>query len=161
MATLMLIISMLVAIGFVAVIMWAEHWRIPDSISALVFSVPRQWQSVWSAWLGIISLFLAPQLFAEIGDWWLLAFIFVVCLLWVAGMPLACPRSKMEHYIFAVIAGILSQVCVAIICPWWLALWAVALALYVWQYKKYELDGKGVFLSEVVCAMTLYGALLF
>lgn len=79
-------------------------------------------------------------------------------------MPLMEGESHKAHNILGVAAGILSQVCVLILCPWWAAVW-LPFGLLVITDKTHDIHsiwyGKTVFLSECACYVSLVGCLLF
>lgn len=152
-----------------AVIIHILVWNgLPDSISEMVYKLPSGgWQWAWTIWLWAVLVLLTPQLITVLDDnYKVLGFLTIGCLALVAAMPLFEGTDRKWHYILAIIGGILSQVCVALICPWWLLLWFVMVYLCGRAYFDDEkswpqtLNGKGVFVAEVICMMTLYGAIL-
>lgn len=72
----------------------------------------------------------------------------------------------MWHNIFGIAAGVLSQICVAIINPNWFCMWMPALfvlgSIYIqpegWLGKA--IKGKEVLIVEITCYIDLIGSLL-
>lgn len=159
--TVLLVINILL----VAVYVGATIWRIkalPESISAMVYELPRKWQWVWSAWLVAVAFTLMPVLLEALnGGVEFLGFLTTIGLVGAAVTPLVQPETRKWHYIFAIGAGVLGQVCVAVLSPWWLLLWLIMLAvLYVLlnhpdSKAAKTLHGNGVFIAECICYVTL------
>lgn len=143
----------------------ARHTILPESISAMVYDLPRPWQWVWTVWLMAVTFTVAPPLIEAVPDAWrFVAFFTVAALGFVAAMPLVRHERNTGHYVCAIIAAVLSQVCVLLTAPCWLLLWtafpAVLAAMYCFPRATACLNGRGVFLLEVLCAATVYAALL-
>ena len=161
MTTTLVIISLLLAVGGVSAVCGSG---IPESISSMVYSLKKGHQWLWSVWLFIISILLMPRLL-ELTQW--VGWITIACLIGVAVTPIIREETRNIHNWLGIAAGIMSQVCVAWICPWWLFLWilmvcAIALDFADGGYdKEHEvLRGKGVFIAEIICMVTLYAAIL-
>lgn len=79
-------------------------------------------------------------------------------------------KKNRAHYTLAAIAGILSQLCVIIINPWWLMVWAwwIPLSFCIiffdkkpwWSKVEYVIEGKGMILVELTAMVALYGAVI-
>lgn len=150
---LLLIFSLCSAVAFPAVAAWRAG-RLPDSISAMVYVLSGDWRWIWTIWLWTVAFTLAPALIdAMPSEWKVLAFLTVASLVVCGSVPLFAGNGTM-HTVSAVAAGILSQICVAFICPWCLTAWVA----YLIGLRLYE--GKAMFAAEAVCAMTTYAALL-
>ena len=142
--------------------------ELPASISDMVYELPSGgWRWAWTIWLWVVLILLTPQLITVLDDSYkVFGFLTVGCLALVAAMPLFERTDRKWHYILAIIGGILSQVCVALIYPWWLLLWGAMLYLCGRAYFDDEksvpdvLNGKGVFVAEAICMATVYGAIL-
>lgn len=160
----MLIISILLAVALPAVAIWKTK-EVPHSISSLVdlFDGDKRW--LWSVWLCLVTFTLAPSLIESIPESWkVVGFAMLLCLTITAAMPLFDKEHEKWHDGFGIAAGVLSQICVLLVCPWWLLLWVV-MAVLVFsglagfnEWKKF-CDGKGLFFTEAACALALYGAL--
>lgn len=160
----MLFLSALLVALYVSVAIW--RWRkLPDSISALVYCLTKKWQWVWTVWLALVTALMAPALTEAMPSAWysVASHICIICLAMTAAMPLLPGSNNDVHNGLGIAAGILSQVCVAIICPWWLLTWLlfVALCTYIFiENKKTVFEGKGTFVIEAICWMSLMGCLL-
>lgn len=166
----LLFVSILTAVVPLVVASVRER-RVPVSISAMVYLLPKGgWQWLWTLWLWAIVFTLAPPLIEAMPDSWrFIAVLMLVTLAITAAMPLSGQENKKFHYRFAIASGILSQLCVLILNPWWLLSWQPMLALVISAFAAYNdedgtpkvCNGKGVFIAEVTCVMSLYAALLF
>lgn len=157
-----LIISALLTLVYVGLAIW-HFKKLPHSISAMVYDLPKKWQWVWTAWLALATTLIAPPLIAAMPPTWfsISANSFIVCLAMVAAMPLI-PGNNEAHEFIAIIAGILSQVCVAIINNYWLLTWLLFIAIFIYSVKKKGksiFDGKGVFVTEAICWLSLVGSI--
>ena len=163
---IMTIISLILAVVAVVLYVLVKN-ELPASISDMVYELPQGcWQWAWTIWLWVVLVLLTPQLMTVLDySYKVLGFLTVGCLALVGAMPLFEGTDRKWHYILAIAGGVLSQVCVAVICPWWLLLWLGFAYLVVFSSKEPErlpesLNGKGVFIAEAICMATVYGAVL-
>lgn len=162
--TTMLIVSIHLVALYVGATIW-KHKELPESISAMVYDLSKPWRWIWSVWLATVTVMISPALTAAMPDVWygIAGHIFIVLLAMTAAMPLLPGYHNKAHYICGIAAGIMSQVCVALICPWWMAVLLVFTLLVVTDRTNdihSILYGKTVFLSECACYVSLVGALL-
>ena len=161
--TIMLVLSFLLAVALPAIAIWKTR-DIPVSISSLVylFDGNRKW--LWSLWLGIVAFTLAPSLIESMPETWkFMGFLTLLSLVLTAAMPLFDKEHERWHHAFGIAAGVLSQICVLLICPWWLLAWVLfpaALWLYYRKDAKYKFLLCYAFIAECLCALAQYGALL-
>lgn len=166
----MIIISVLLTALGIGAATW-KLGELPESISALVYVLPRQggWRWLWSGWLWAVSLTVGiPLLTAmECSAFQFVGFLTVVCLLFCGGMPLVEHERNTAHNALGIAAGILSQLCVVILNPWWLLLWLLWLAAIMAVVhaealrRLYDrLEGRGVLLVELQCVMVTCCCLL-
>ena len=181
----MLTISILLAVLYAGTAIW-RRWRdtdasasfserlnaaLPDSISALVYELPRPWQWLWIVWMWVVSLLTCiPLISATPDDWRILAFATLACLMLCGAMPISDSHvNRRAHNVFGILGGVLSQVCVAIPSPCWLLAWLAFVAVYGYDllpsqngriYPSRWYDGKGVLLAEMICTVTVCGSLL-
>lgn len=154
-----LLISMVVAVLYVG----AAICRIktfPDSISAMVYAFRFKW--LWTIMIWLVAFLLAPCLIEALGEpWQFLGFLSVASLLFCGAMPLFDKENNTLHNIFGISAGILSQMCVAVISPWWLMLWLLWVGVFVWQTaeRSYGEWRWSVFLAESICYASMAGSL--
>lgn len=168
----MIIISVLLTALGIGAATW-KLGELPESISALVYVLPRQggWQWLWIVWMWSVSLLTCiPLVSAMPDDWRILAFATLACLMLCGAMPISDSHvNRRAHNVFGILGGILSQACVLLISPWWLLAWLLFVAVYGYDlliskngriYPSRWYDGKGVFLAEMICAVTVSGSLL-
>ena len=157
----LLIISALLAVLYVSAAIGAKG-ALPDSISAMVFLLPRTGQWLWIVWMWSVTFTIAPPLIEAMPDHLrFIAFVTIACLAFVGAMPLVKNKKNTAHYVLSISAGILTQVCVAVLCIGCLVIWMLFLflmgSLYVqpqgWLAKA--VDGKGVTISEILCWVAL------
>lgn len=153
--------------ALVALYTGAAVWRwkrIPESMSALVFCLSRPWQWVWIVWVWAVALLLTPPIIEAMPELLqVVAFFTTGMLMFVGAMPLVWGKSNTAHYALAITASIFSQVCVAVICSWWLLPWLLLPAgiVYVAGVKgNSSLEGKGVFVLEAICWICVTGCLI-
>ena len=160
----LLIIPILLVVLYVGTAIWNSK-ELPDSVSAMVYDLPRSGQWVWTVWMWAVSLLMCIPLIEVLPEnLELLGFLTLWCLVMCGAMPISDNRvSRRAHNVFGILSGVLSQVCVAIVSPWWLLLWSLLAVAWIWTTKDYgrkALDGKGVFLAEAICLLTVAGAVL-
>ena len=162
----MLIVSILLVVSFVGIAIWRKR-ELPESISAMVFDMKQPW--LWSVWLWAVTITLAPSLIDSIPEpWKVFGFFCLACLMFVGVVPLFDTEHRKWHYVLGFIAGVLSQACVWYICPWWLLLWLPMIGLCVAALLGYNdskdipsvINGKGVFIAECICYVSLVLAIL-
>ena len=161
----MLFISILLVVSYVGTAILKDK-ALPDSISALVYILPEgRWRWLWSAWLALVTVFLTPAFVSATATAYglLAAGATIVCLAMVAAIPLMPGYHNKWHNGIGIAAGVLSQVCVALISPWWLMAWLLWVAVCVriaTSKEKTVFDGKGMFIAEAVCWLSLTGCLV-
>ena len=131
--------------------------KLPDSISAMVYGLesPHRW--IWILWMWAVSLVTCIP-FIEVlpENWKAMGFLTLVCLGFVGAMPLVEKEKNTSHYSFGISAGILSQIVVAMICPWWLLLWAT---FPVCGILGIAFGEKSTLVAEIICYATMIGCL--
>ena len=169
--TTLAIITLLLTIAGVGVAIF-KNKELPESISGLVYDLPKKLQWLWTLWIWAITVTLAfPLMDATKGNTFqFLAFFLIASLGFCGAIPLVAGEKNRAHYALADIAGILSQLCVIIINPEWLKVWAwwIPLSFCIiffdekpWWWKIEDvIEGKGMMLVELTAALALYAALL-
>ena len=150
---------------YVGAAIWKER-KLPESISAMVYVLPKTGQWLWTIWIWAITLLLAPTLFETITeDFGALAHCFATSMMFIGAMPLVKNETNKAHNALGISAGIFSQICVLIINPWWLMTWLVLLIIPFCD-RKWYIPGlpmwmiySRIFIIETVCSTALYGAL--
>ena len=144
---------------------------LPDSISALVYELPQRWQWLWIVWMWTVSLLVCIPLIDVLPEnARMLGFTTMACLVLCGAMPLSDSTvNHRAHNNFGTLGGVLSQVCVAFLSPWWPMVWLFMAVVYGYDilssqdgriYPSRWYDGKGVFLAEMICAAVVCGAIL-
>ena len=159
----LIIISVIIALSYVAGVIWKKR-ELPCSLSAMVFELKGKWKWLWTAWMWAVTFTICiPTIEALPECVKFLGFLMMGSLIFVGAMPLFESETKEEHYTFAIIGGVLSQLCVAFICPWCLLTWLGMTAVIFLHLRDCKRDdertkwytGKGTFLAEVSCYVAL------
>ena len=159
----LIIISLIIALSYVAGVIWKKR-ELPCSLSAMVFELKGNAKWLWTAWLWAVTFTIGiPTIEALPENVEFLGFLMMGSLTFVGAMPLFENESKKEHYFLAILGGVLSQLCVAFICPWCLLTWlgmAAVIFLHLRDCKRDDertkwYTGKGTFLAEVICYVAL------
>jgi len=160
-----LILSIILVVLFVGFVIYKDK-KFPESISAMVYTLPGDWKWIWSIWMVAVSILTyAPTIqILDPRGLGFLGFLSMVCLCFVAVWPLFDLEHRKLHYTLAIIGGILTQVCVAFINPYWLFLWIIipGIVIYdLWKNKKFLVTSKyGVMIAEIICYLTTIGSQL-
>lgn len=141
---------------------------VPYSVSGLVYNLSDSKQWWWSVWLSAVAISVMVLLMGCLGDLGWVGWLTGICLMGAAVTPIIRKDTRTMHNICGVAAGLLSQVCVTCLCPWWLLVWLVWIPLIAGTMGALDdseempqvLDGYGVLAAEVMCAVSLYGCLL-
>lgn len=164
--TLLLIISILLVASVTGVAIWGIK-ALPESISSLVYVF--RWRWMWTVWLtavGILTCAPAIEVLDKIGMGFL-GFGTLACLVFCAAMPIFMEEQKQWHDILGISACVLSQICVFFISMDWLYAWALFIFLIGSVYVQPQggiakaVKGKGVFVAECICYISLEGSLIF
>lgn len=168
---LIFIFFSLLLVGAGIIIACEYNREMPQSISAIVHDLPKKKQWIWSAWLAAVSSLILPSLLEALPEGVeFLGFLTIACLLGTAATPLVEKDTRLGHHILAICTGVLSQACVAFICPSWLLVWLIMAMVLTAAFAGFNSpdedttlisEGKGVFIAEVLCALSIYGCLLF
>lgn len=154
--TTLVYLSMLLAVtGVFAACVYGRS--VPRSVSAMVYSYQRKLAWLWSAWLVAVAALLLPVMMERLEDrlcvFGFLTFAFIVG---AAVTPLVNRETSDWHDWFGVTAGLMSQAVVTILAADWLFAWLLFPAFLPFTYMRSRL----VLVSELCCAVSLYGCLL-
>lgn len=127
--------------------------QIPESISQTVFVLPRKGQWLFTVVMWVVGFLLMPVLMEKVSEQTqFIAFLMVSGICFVGASPLVLKEKNTIHYVFAAVAGIASQLLVALNQPLLLLLWF----LYI-GYTLLAKDGsKNLFWVEVSCMLTVF-----
>lgn len=161
----MQIISILLVALYVGVAIWKGR-ELPDSVSSMVYFLPKGgWQWLWTIWMILVDIFtFAPAIdLLDANGLGFLGFLPMVMIAFVAVWPLFDEEHRKWHYILGIAAGIISQVGVWFICPWWCLAWVPVIGLLIASFFvkgkfMYMFFAKITFIAETVCYLTLEGA---
>lgn len=163
----LLISSILLVALYVGATIWV-HKRLPDSVSAMVYNLPKGGKYLWTLWIWSVTLLFCPTLFDVIGeDCGILAHCFATSLMFTGAMPLVQGERNKAHNMLGVTAGVFSQMCVCIIDVQWLASWMLFVFFMGSVYVQPQgnlgkaVKGKGVFVAEAICWLSVMGSLIF
>ena len=159
---MMTIISICLAVGGVLLM---SRGGVPESVSGLVYNLSERMRWAWSGWLIAVALTLMVPLMGELGDVGWLGWLTVVCLIGAGVTPIVNQETRTVHNLCGIAAGVLSQVCVALVCPYWLLVWTIWLpflagamaAMNDSEEKPTLLNGKAVLFAELTCALNVWG----
>lgn len=164
----MMILTLVSVFLVVGGLLLMSRGGVPESVSGLVYNLSERMRWAWSGWLIAVALTLMVPLMDALGDVAWLGWLTVVCLIGAAVTPVINQETRVAHHVCGIAAGVLSQVCVACLCPWWLLIWAVWLPLLAGAMAALNdaeempclMAGHSVFVAECTCAVSLYGCLL-
>ena len=148
---------------------WLKKRELPESLSACVYAFDsRNAQMVWTGFVWVSGVCGMIPLTAKMCDLGVVGFVVMAFLAFVGIMPLTDKKARPWHYTLALFAGVLSQVCVALVCAWWLLVWLVMAvliggcmcALNDAEKDVSICDGKGVLIAECLCALSVWGVSL-
>lgn len=160
-----LIVAILMAVLYVGAAIKVRG-ELPASLSALVYVLPEGgWRWLWTVWIWLTGLLIVGPLLEVLPECWeFLGALMVASLMFCGAMPLFVRELNRWHNGLGVAVGVLSQLCVLIVSPWWLMVWllmaAVAIGLIAFPHQCRWTDGKGVMIAEMVCTVTVCGSLL-
>ena len=151
------IVSLCIAVGGIVLML---RGGVPESVSGLVYNLSERMRWAWSGWLIAVATTLMVPLMSALGDVAWLGWLTVVCLIGAAVTPVFNRDTRTTHYVCGIAAGVLSQVCVACICPWWLLVWPVWLLVFTWKTCGVDDWKHAVLWMEMTAAAAVYGALI-
>lgn len=169
--TWLVVTSILLSVLGIGLATW-QRKALPDSVSAMVYDLPKGRQWVWTLWMWLVGLTAGiPLLEAmEYNPLQFMAFLMTAALLFCGAMPLVSDERNIPHYVAAMAASAMSQLCVLSLCAWCLAPWLLLMLLFyvalfssdVVQAEKLfdNLRRYGVLVAEALCAAILYVCLL-
>ena len=156
-----LIVSILLIVLYVGISTWRTR-KIPESISDMVYDLQKPWQWLWIVWIWSVSLLTFIPVIEVLSEKGMegIGFATLVCLMFVGAMPLTYREKNRPHYVFAVLGGIISQVCVALLSPYLLLAWLIVPVLIVSKGMAC-FDKNKVILAEGICTVAEYMAMFF
>lgn len=163
--TLISILATVIYVGYVI----NRVGELPASISSCVYEFPESISQIcWTGFIWIAGICGMVPLIARLGEFGIVGFVTLVFIVFVGIMPLSEKETRYWHYWLSVAAGVLSQVCVALACPYWLFVWTIWLpfmagtmaALNDSEEELVLLNGKAALFAELSCAVSIWGCCL-
>ena len=160
--TLISVLVTAIYIGYVT----KRTGELPTSISACVYEFSEKRSLMcWTGFMWVAGICGMIPLLAKLGDFGMVGFVTIIFIAFMGIMPLSNKETRPWHYWLAVLAGVLSQVCVALVCPYWLLIWTIWLpflagamaAMNDSEEKPTLLNGKAVLFAEFSCAVSVWG----
>ena len=152
-----LVVISMIAITAYVVVMVIKEKEIPESISSTVFKLKKKAAWVFSAVMWLVGFLLMPPLMEKVSDSTrFIAFFMVAGILFVGASPLVAKEKNTIHYVFAVIAGITSQLLVALNQPLLLLTWF----LYIGYTLVAKDVSRNLFWVEVLCMLNIFALCL-
>ena len=139
-----------------------RHGELPRSVSAMAYRLPRRQRWLWTLAMWVAVYTLTPALFEAVPDTLeAVPHAFATCMALITLTPLVFRDMTNGHRSLIVAAGVLSQACVTILCPWLLVAWPGAfMAFFMWDVAEGDIPrifwGKGVLVAEVLSYATLF-----
>lgn len=148
-----LVIIALIVISAYVVAMSVVMREIPVSISSTVYGLGKKGQWVFTIVMWIVGFSIVPTLMEKSSDTTrFLAFFSIAGILFVGAAPLVAKEKNTLHYVCAAVAGIASQLLVALNQPLLLLIWF----LYI-GYTLAAKDGsRNFFWVEVSCMLSIF-----
>ena len=124
--------------------------KVPESISAMVYDLPKDKQWIWILYMWTIAFTVSPHIIELLDEnFKVLGFLMMASLAFCGAMPLVEDSKNIAHNVFGISAGILSQICVALINPKWLLVWIVMIVFIVPKLNKILSENTGRDLEEI------------
>ena len=166
----LLIIAILLMVIYIGITIWKKK-ELPKSISHMVYDLPKGgWRWLWTIWLWSVVICVAPSLIEALSgsSFQFVGFLTIASLLFIGALPLFDTDHLKWHNALAIAGGIGSQVCTILICPWWMLLWFIMIALMGGAFCAFNdnkgcyrfIDGKGIFITEILCSTTVIAAII-
>lgn len=167
MTTILTILSVLLIAAYTAAVC-IKGKGVPASISATFYALGHPW---WFSVTMVGTAFLLLPAILEVtpSSYQFVAFLACLGLIMVGVAPhFKEGIEKKIHAIGAVLCIALSQVWVALTCPWWLFVWVAYLGYTVWcmvdrwngSFKETFMLTKPMFWVEIAALVAVYGSLV-
>lgn len=166
----LLIIAILLMVLYIGITIWKKK-ELPKSISHMVYDLPKGgWRWLWTIWLWSVVICVAPSLIEALSgsSFQFVGFLTIASLLFIGALPLFDTDHLKWHNTLAIAGGIGSQICTILIYPWWMLLWVIMIVLMGGAFRAFNdnkgcyrfIDGKGIFITEILCSTTAIAAII-
>lgn len=93
-----------------------------------------KWKWTWTIWIWVLAFTtIFPLIEVLPVAFEMLGFFTILSLVFTGALPLFDTENIKYHNTFGIMTGILSQICVTIICPYWLFLWVLMFLIILWE----------------------------
>lgn len=160
------VISMVVAVAYVGSVVW-KTGELPASVSACVYEFSeRKALMCWTLTMWVSGICGLLPLAVKMGDLGWIGWLGMAGFGFLGVAPLIKGSRNTVHYIIGVATGVISQICVYLVSPWWIAVWLLYVPFVggcMGAYNDSEevptvCNGKGVLLAEILCSISVWGA---
>ena len=157
--------SFLTVFGLIIVWTWRDG-QLPTTVSDMAYGhTERRQRWCYTLWLWASTFTLTPALFQLMhGQWLGLAHAYATSVVLCGLLPLLLRERNMSFALFGLSAGVFSQCCVCVLCPWWLLTWTHLGALVAFTDHGHLMPrwiiGRGVFIVEFFCWFNIAAAIL-
>ena len=163
--------GILVMLSFVIVLSLVIAWtlrdgELPATVSDAAYSHTGAWRRLpYTLWLWGATFTLTPALFGIIPEEWeCAAHVYATAMVLTGILPLVRKDRDLWFLMSALAAGVFSQCCVCVICPWFMLVWSHIAVLLMFSASCDSAScwvcRKGMFLAEFVCWFNIAASLL-
>lgn len=163
--TILVVLSFAIVLTFVACWTWRDG-ELPATVSDAAYCHKGIGSRLlYTLWLWAATFTLTPALFYMMPEQWEgLAHVYATSVVLCGLMPLIARNRNLFFAVFGVSAGVFSQCCVCVLCPWLMLVWTHLAALIIFSdcgdSVPVWFSRKGVFIAEFVSWFCLASALL-
>lgn len=159
------LVSFVTVFGLLVCWTWRDG-RLPDTVSDMAYRhATRSHRWHYTLWLWAATFTLTPGLFELMPEEWEgLAHAYATSVVMCGLLPLMLRSRNLSFTLFGLSAGVFSQCCVCVLCPWWMLVWTHLGALVAFADRRDTIPhwfvGKGIMVIEFVSWFTLASAIL-
>lgn len=155
------IILIVVTVAYVVAATIKEE-RVPESISAIVYTFEKAGRWTWTLWMFVCAFLLAPPLIEALPETCKsIGFLTAGSLAFCGAIPLVAHSRNIEHYVFGVLAAAFSQMSIMFFCwPECLLIWSILGMALIPLSKTDSFKRSYVFYIEAFCWFSTMTALL-
>lgn len=161
----LVMLSFMIVLSFV--IIWTmKDGELPATVSDAAYSHTSIWRRLpYTLWIWGATFTLTPALFGLIPEAWEgAAHVYATAMVLTGILPLVRKDRDLLFIMSALAAGVFSQCCVCVLCPWFMLVWSHIAVLLVFSDPSDSVScwvcRKGVFLAEFVCWFNIAASLL-
>ena len=148
-----IVLAIIILLGY-TIAMCIKGGGVPSSLSASVFSLPKNKRWVWTVVICAVCFLAVPTYIEKTGEnTQFLAFIAIAALAFVGAAPLVKSHKELAYKVHcwaAVVCALCSQLVLVFNQPWLLLCWVPFAAAFVWFTKDHTWRTQ-TFWAEMVC----------